>query len=70
MKKNFLMFTVASVLMTTSSCDFTSETQAPKNYYGVQSDENKTPQKAYITLFCVIVGLCIFILWGIKRLKK
>ena len=72
MKKSVLLFATASVLMTTVT--FTAckpKEQTPKNYYGVQSDDNGgVNSDAYKAFGAIVLVLSILIAIGIKRLKK
>lgn len=70
MKKSVLLFATASVLMTTVT--FTAckpKEDVPKNYYGVQSENNANPD-AWKAFGATVLLLTILIVWGIKKLKK
>jgi len=69
MKKNFLLIVTFLVLnLTFTQCK--PQEEKTKNYYGVQSENPKANQEAYIAFFCVSAVSIIGVLYLIKKLKK
>jgi hypothetical protein len=58
-------------IMSLTSCTTKEDVPAkPKNYYGVEQEGNGAPKEAYIALFLGIVGVCLLVAWGLKKLSS
>lgn len=69
MKKTYHLFGVLAATSIMMSCS--EQEEQPKNYYGVQpQDEHGTPKEAYYAFFGGILVLVIGLVWLIKRLGR
>lgn len=69
MKKTLCLLGAVLVTSTvTISCSKQEDT--PRNYYGVQPENNGTPKQAYYTLFGALIAFSIFLLVMLKKLKN
>lgn len=68
-KKNY----VFGMVITATTLNGCSQDEAPvktKNYYGVESNSSDTPKEAYYIFFAVAFAIVVFVVWGLKKLKK
>lgn len=67
MKKTlYLLGAITSTLVT--SCSKQEDT--PRNYYGVQPENNTTPKEAFYALFVGFLLSGILLVWFLKKLKN
>lgn len=67
MKKTLCLFG-ATFAIAVTSCSKETTTEKPKNYYGVQSDDNGTAKEAYYAFFGGILVLVFGILYLLKKM--